>query len=254
MLLARLDARRDAGLLERRLELRADLGEKLLLIAARFLQRPLDDAVALRIEGAEAEILELELHGVEPEPLGHRRIDVERLARDEAPLGRRQRLDGAQVMGAVGELDQDDAQVAHHREQHLAEVLGLRFLAVLEADLIELGDPVDDLGHIVAEAAGDVGLGDRGVLDDIVQDRAHDGVGIQMQLGEDLRRRDRVGDVGLARDARLALVGGGAELGGFADALDLLGAAGRCRPWLSSSLTPGVPRLAPGSNPNSEDA
>ena len=101
-------------------------------------------------------------------------------------------------MHAVGELDQDHAQVAHHRQQHLAEVLGLRFLAALELDLIELGDAIDDLGDVVAEARGDVGLGDRRVFDDVVQDRADDGVGIEVQVGEDFGRRDRMGDVGFA--------------------------------------------------------
>ena len=156
-------------------------------------------------------------------------------------------------MGAIGELDQDDAQVAHHRQQHLAEVLRLRFLAILEVDLIELGDAVDDFGDVVAEALRDVGLGDRRVFDDVVQDGTDDGIGIEMQIGEDLGGRDRMGDIGLAGDACLPLVGGGAELGGVAHALDLLGRQVG-RDLASSSLTPGGPRFAPGSNPNSEDA
>ena len=223
--------RGDAGLLQRRLQLRADLAEEFLLVAARALERALDHAVALRIERAKPEILELELHRVQSEPLGHRRIDVERLARDRAALGGRQRLDGAQVVRAVGELDQDHAQVAHHRQQHLAEVLRLRFLAILEADLVELGDAIDDLGDVVAEARGDVGLGDRRVLDDVVQDRADDGVGVQVQVGEDLRRGHRMRDVGLARDALLALVGGGAEFGGRRACARPARAAGRSRLW-----------------------
>jgi hypothetical protein len=62
VLLARLDAALQCGLLERRLELRADLAQEFLLIAARALERPLDHAITLRIQGAEAQILELELH------------------------------------------------------------------------------------------------------------------------------------------------------------------------------------------------
>ena len=179
--------------------------------------------MALGIEGAESQILELELHGIQPEPLGNRRIDVEGLARDLAALGRRQRLDGAQVVGTVGELDQDYTQVAHHRQQHLAEILRLRFLAILEADLIELGDAIDDFGHVVAEALRDIGLGDRRVFDDVVQDRADDGVRVEVQIGEDHGRRHRMRDVGFARDPRLALMCCGAKLSGGADALDLFG-------------------------------
>ena len=42
---------------------------------------------------------------------------------------RRQVVERPHVVRAVGELDQDDADVARHREDHLAEVLGLLLLA-----------------------------------------------------------------------------------------------------------------------------
>ena len=139
-----------------------------------------------------------------------------------AAFGERQRLDGAQVVGSIRELDQNYAQIAHHREQHFAEVLRLGFLAILELDLIELGDAIDDLGDVVPETPGDIRLRDRGILDDVVQDRADQGIGIEMQVREDLGGRHRVGDIGLAGDAGLPLVGGGAELGGLTHAADLV--------------------------------
>ncbi len=126
-------------------------------------------------------------------------------------------------MGAVGQLDQDHAKVPHHRQQHLAEAFGLRLLAALELDLIELGHPIDDLGHIVPEAGGDLFLGRGGVLDDIVQDRRDQRVGVQVQFGEDFRGRHRMGDVRLPAQPLLAQVSGGAELGRGAHAFDLLG-------------------------------
>ena len=48
-------------------------------------------------------------------------------------------------------------------------------------------------------------------------------VGVEVQVGEDVGGRHRMGDVGLAREALLALVRRGAELGRRAHALDLLG-------------------------------
>ena len=69
----------------------------------------------------------------------------------------------------------------------------------------------------------DLGLRDRRVFDDVVQDRRVDRVGVEMQVGEDLGDGDRMGDVGIAGAALLALVRGGAELGGLTDALDLVG-------------------------------
>ena len=110
-------------------------------------------------------------------------------------------------MRAVGELDHDHAHVAHHREQHLAEALGLRLGAALELDLVELGDAVDELGDRRAESLGDLLLGDRRVLDDVVQDRRDHRLRIEAQVGEQVGDRDGMGDVRLARAALLALVG-----------------------------------------------
>ena len=126
-------------------------------------------------------------------------------------------------MGAIGELHQDHADVAHHREQHLAEALGLRLLAALELDLVELGHPVDQLRHLAPELFRDLFLGGGRVLDHVVQDRGDDGLRIDVQVGEDVGGRDRVRDVGLAREALLALVRGRAEFVGLLDALHLVG-------------------------------
>ena len=120
-----------------------------------------------------------------------------------------------------GELDHDDADVAHHGQQHLAEAFRLRLGAAAELDVIELGDAVDQLGDVGAEALGDFVLRGRRVLDDVVQDGGDDRRRIQVQVGEDVRDGDRMRDVGLAAQALLALVGFGAELISVADAVDL---------------------------------
>ena len=185
------------------------------------LQRLLDDAVAARVQRLEAQLLELGLDRVDAEAIGDRRVDLQRLARDGAALGRRHGAERAHVVRAVGELDHDDADVAHHRQQHLAEALGLRLGAAAELDLVELGDAVDQLGDVGAEALGDLVLRGRRVLDDVVQDRRDDRRRIQVQVGEDVGDRDRMGDVRLAAQALLAFVGLGAELVGVADAIDL---------------------------------
>jgi hypothetical protein len=74
---------------------------------------------------------------------------------------------------AIGELDEDDADVLRHRDDHLPVVLGLRLLAALEADPRQLRDAFDELGHVRAELRAEVtrpiGLG---VLDDVVEEAA----------------------------------------------------------------------------------
>ena len=103
----------------------------------------LELVVDLGVQVAQRVVLELALHPVDAEAVRQRRVDVERLLRDLVlPLGR-QVSERAHVVRAVGELDQDDADVARHREEHLAEVLRLLLLAAGEVDLADLGDAVD---------------------------------------------------------------------------------------------------------------
>ena len=197
--------------------------DELLLIAARALQFAFEDLVPVRVQCAKPEVLELQFDCVEAEALGDRRVDLERFARDAPPLHGRHHAERAHVVHAVGELDHDDADVPHHGEEHLAKALRLRFLAILELDLIEFADAVDEFSDDFAEHRGDLRLGGRGVLDDVVQDRGNQRIAVQPQIGEDVGDRYGVRDVGLARDALLPLMAFGAEVVGLPHALDLRG-------------------------------
>ena len=110
----------------------AGLVDVALALAALLGDQPLDLVVLARMQRLEGEVLELPLDGVDTEPVGDRRVDVERLARllDLLLLGHRR--DRAHVVQPVGELDQDDPDVRGHRHHHLAVVLGLRLVARLE--------------------------------------------------------------------------------------------------------------------------
>ena len=133
------------------------------------------------------------------------------------------RVERAHVVQPVGELDQDDAHVARHGQQHLAEVLGLRVFGRLELDAIELGDAVDQLGDRLAEVLRDLVLGDRGVLHHIVQQRGHQRLAVEVPVGQDFGDRQRVRDVGVAGLALLAGVRGVREAVGLGQAVDVLG-------------------------------
>src|SRR5581483_7999277 len=223
VLLARLHPRMDLILDEGAGELLLEFLQELLLVAARLAQRARQHLVAVRVERLETEVLELELQVVETEALGDRGVDLQGLAGNSPPPRQRHGLDGAHVVSAVGELDQDHSQVAHHREEHLAEGFRLRFLAALELDRIELGDAIDELGDVGAEARGKLVLRRRGVFDDVVQDCRDQRVGIEVQIGEECRRRYRVRDEGLTGEALLSFVGGGAELRCLLDPRYLVG-------------------------------
>ena len=201
----------------------ARLAHVLLAVGAPLGDHRLDLVVLARMEGLEGEILELPLQRVDSEPVRERRVDLERLAGLLHLLLLAQVLDRAQVVKPVGELDQDDADVLRHRDDHLAVVLGLGVLAALELDARQLGDAVDELRDLVAELGAElleVGLG---VLDDVVQERCCDRLLVQAELGADLRDAERVVDEVLAGAALLAFVRarGEAERRGDQLAVDL---------------------------------
>ena len=207
VLRAALEVGLDAG----RLELRRELGDRPVDVRLAALAPRVEElgqlAEPLRLEGLEREVLELPLHLPDPEPLGQRRVDLHRLAGDALLLLRRQAVQRAHVVEPVGELDEDDPDVLGHRQEHLADVLGLLLLVAVGAELGQLGDAVDELGDLGAEALLDVGQAVLGVLGDVVEERRLDGDRVDAELGEDLGRGDRVRDVRLAGRPALAVVG-----------------------------------------------
>ena len=131
---------------------RADDLVEVALALPRVLQHHrLDLGVALRVQHREREVFELPLHVLDAEAVRERRVDVERLLRDALLLRLRQRRDRAHVVQPVGELDQQDADVLRHRDEHLAHRRGLLLLPRVELEPVELGDAVDDRGDVGAE-------------------------------------------------------------------------------------------------------
>ena len=163
-----------------------------------------------------AEVLELPLQLPDAQPIGQRRVDLHRLLRDAPALGWRPELERAHVVQAVGQLDEHDADVLGHGQEHLAHVLGPQVLAVQrrrrarlvaldveELHLVELGDAVDQPRDLAAEAAVELGHRHAAVLGDVVQQRGDDRRGVQMDAGQRLGDRQRMVDVRLARLANL---------------------------------------------------
>ena len=171
----------------------------------------LELARRLRLEGPEGQILELLLHPVDAQPVGERDVDVEGLLRD-ATLGVLRHVpERAHVVEAVGQLDEQDADVLGHRDQHLAEVLGLSFTNRGELDAGDLGEALDQEADLLAEAALDLVGGGEGVLDGVVQQPGRDRHLVHAHLDQDARHLDRVDQVGLAGEPLLALVDLGRE-------------------------------------------
>ncbi len=198
-----LDLGFDVHVGEAVLHLREHRCEELLPLGGPTRHHLLDLRVALGVQDVEREILELPLHVGDAEPMRERRVDVERLLGDPLLLRGRERTDRPHVVEPVRELDQEDADVLRHRDEHLAQGGGLLRLPRVEVEAIELGDTVDDAGDLGPEQLLEVLDRHHGVLDRVVQQRGRDRHVVEPELGEDHRDAQRVIDVGLAGPSHL---------------------------------------------------
>ena len=123
-------------------------------------------------------------------------------------FSRRQRRDRAHVVQPVGQLDEQDAEVLGHRDEHLAHRRGLLRLLGVELEPVELGDAVDDRGDLGAELAlstssrvtavsSTASCSSAAAMRDVVE----------AEVGDDPGDGERVGDVALARLADLVARG-----------------------------------------------
>ncbi len=162
--------------------------------------------VVVGVELCEGEVLELALDLPDAQPVRQRRVDVEGLTRDSQTPLLVVRCDGAHVVQAIAQLDEHHPDVLGHRDEHLADVLGLSLFACVDVDLAELGDPVHQLGDVGAELLAQLLTGDVRILDCVVEQGGDEGVGVEPEVGENPGHGDRVGDVRLTAQPRLALV------------------------------------------------
>ena len=134
-------------------------------------------------EVAKRQLLQLAIDLVQSQPVCDRRIDVQRFPGDALAFGRCHRLHRAHIVQTVGQLDQDDADIARHCQQHLAEILGLRFHFGGELQLVQFGQTVDQFCRWRLEARDQLGLGNAAVFHRVVHQRGHDGLGVKSPIG-----------------------------------------------------------------------
>ena len=82
----------------------------------------------------EGEIFQFTADLAHPEAVRDGGVDLKRLAGDALTALQAERAQGAHIMQPVGQFDDDDADIVHHREQHLAIALGLPVLRGKEID------------------------------------------------------------------------------------------------------------------------
>ena len=177
-----------------------------LAVGAALVDHLLDLGVALGVQRLERQVLEFPLERVDTQTVGQRGVHLEGLAGLLHLLRLAHVLQGAHVVQAVGQLHQQHADVARHRHDELAVVLGLPLLLALEVDARELGDPLHQRGHLGPELLLHLLARGGGVLHRVVQQRGLDGLVVQTEPRTDARAAERMGDVGLARVPQLVAV------------------------------------------------
>ena len=138
----------------------------------RIVQPRLDGVEGFRLQLREGERLQL---GLASRPCRCARPAARRSpssrARCACAARRRHEMQRAHVVQAVGELHQQDADVAADRQHELAEILRLLGAVRLQLEPGQLGDAIDQPGDLRPEPLLDLGRADRGVLDHVVQQR-----------------------------------------------------------------------------------
>ena len=206
----RLDASLNGDMRDREADffqyLTFDLFDKRVALILSQLQTRFDLVISDGVKIAHGEILELILDRLHTQTVRDRRIDLHALERLIAALLILDALDGAHIVQAVSELDDDHADIVAHRDQHLADVLRLTLLTVSELNLTDLGQTVDKIHDLLAERVADLCEGDVGILDGIVQQRRYDRIRIHAHLGKDTGDRGGVQNERYARDTALITV------------------------------------------------
>ena len=155
----------------------------------------------------EAEVFEFYANGVHAQPVGDGCIDFQGFLGDPPAFFARQDFQRAHVVQAVGELDQDHANVARHGHGHLLEVFGLCFGLGLEVHLGQLADAIDQFGHGFTELRLQRFLGNTGVFDHVMQHRGHQTLMVHVHVGKNIGHGKRMRDIRLTAAAALAVVG-----------------------------------------------
>ena len=192
------------------------LGQIALTDLARLRHHACDALVGIGLQVEEGQVLELPFNGAHAQTVGQGRVHVHGLTSLKQATVLTQGGKGAHVVQTIGKLNDNDADVLGHGEEHLAQREGLLLVHAVDFDVGELGHAIDELGHRIAKQAGNIGKRGLGILDGIVQQRGAHHVTVHLEVGQNDGHLDGMVNVHLARAALLvAVLLGGKAVGLF---------------------------------------
>ncbi len=138
----------------------AQLGDVALAVGALLGERGGDAPVVVGLQEAEGQVFELPLELPEAEAIGERREHLAGFERQPLARGGVTVLRGVEIDELPREARQHQARIADHRQQHLAQRLGLRRLEVVrggrhgrEPDVAEMRELARQRAHARARNA-----------------------------------------------------------------------------------------------------
>ena len=162
--------------------------------------------VFVRVEVFEGEVLQLRLYVKNTEALGQRGVERNGLVAYLQLLFLREEVERAHIVEAVGQLDDDDADILGRGQDHFAPVLRLRLVARGELQGLYLGHAQDQLVDLRTELLPEGVAGHRGVLQHVVHEARGYGLQVHLEIHQDLGDSRAMDEVDLSRSALLVRV------------------------------------------------
>ena len=170
-------------------------------------RKPFGDGFpGIGVDLAESQFLQFLAHVLHAHAPCQRRINIHRLFGDAHALGFGHVVDGAHVVQSVGQLDQQHPHILGHRQQELAQVLGLRGFLRDQIKLFQLGQAFDQRANVLAENRINLCTGGGCVFDGVVQKGGDHRGFIQMHVGQNGRNFQRMREIRVTGSALLVAV------------------------------------------------
>ena len=200
-----LDPSRDGELQIRFVQLFANRGHKLVDELGTFGLGFFDFAGNAGIDFGlgifQRQVFQLALYRIQAQAVRQRHVNIDGFGRDFELLVFGHGIQGAHIVQAVGQLDENHAHIVRKGKKNFFEVLGLqRSRLVLVKDDVYFGEPVHNTRHRSTKARFDVGEGVFGVFHHIVQKGAHHRRWPQADVGHhNVGHLQGMKDIGFAR-------------------------------------------------------
>ena len=170
-------------------------------------------------------VFKYRLDHTDPQTVGDRRVNHQRLFGNAPPFGFAERIKREHIVQPITQLDHQHAHIIYGGDQHFAEgqcrldqlfVLAIRGEQIFLADMVDLGQPVNELRHIVAKLVLNLLVGTHSILDRVMQNARDHHRLIAAKVRNRSGGKQRMNNIRLAAFARLPRVG---KLGTAASAL-----------------------------------